>query len=212
MRKPILILFLLLIAWAAYSLLFGFRVRYDRRVTLDQEPLQYVITRAPFDHKGFKITPVATFNIEARILSKRRYYFGKGSKIAPVDYALGWGPMSNYRVLKDIRITQFNRWYYYFYSLPPPIPKGEIIAHSANMHLVPANNEIAARLQKGRRGQIVRIRGLLVNVEQEKGPAWKTSTSRTDTGSGSCEIIWVNEVEFPQKTIPSPHDAGPDRS
>lgn len=99
--------------------------------------------------------------------------------------------MSNYHVLKDIKITQKFRWYDYRYDMPPPIPKREIINHSANMHLIPANEDIAQRIAGVKRGQIVKFKGYLVNVNADYGRSWRTSLSRTDSGAHSCELVWV---------------------
>jgi hypothetical protein len=44
------------------------------------------------NHREFKILPLAKFSIKARVLSRKRYYFGRAAKLVSVDLALGWGP------------------------------------------------------------------------------------------------------------------------
>jgi len=48
---------------------------------------------------GFQFTPVAYFELEARVLSKRLYRYDAAAAISPVDLALGWGRMSDTAVV-----------------------------------------------------------------------------------------------------------------
>jgi hypothetical protein len=155
------------------------------------EPRQEVTDEAAFKHKEYKIFPRRTFYLEARVLSKRRYRTGREAQLAPLDLALGWGPMSDDTILKDIKITQSNQWYSYRYKLPPPLAEKEIISHSGNMHLIPANKVILNQIKKVRPGQVVELEGYLVSIRTGDGWGWNSSLSRTDTGSGSCEVVWV---------------------
>ncbi len=136
--------------------------------------------------------PLAEFSMEGRVLSKQRYFFGRESQLAPVDLALGWGPMSNYQVLKNLKISQSDRWCHYSYDEAPIVPS-EIDNHSANMHLIPANAEIKRKIEKVRRGEIVAFKGALVQVSDLKGWNWVSSLSRSDTGDGACEVVWVED-------------------
>jgi hypothetical protein len=169
-------------------------INYDKSVTVSKLPVQVETTKASFEYKGFTITPLAAFQIEARLLSKRKYFLGNEAKLAPVDYALGWGPMSNFNILKELDISQSNRWYFYQYKTPPILPN-DIIAHSGNMHLIPATQTVARKIKSVRRGEIILLKGYLVNVSSQKGWHWLSSLSRTDTGSGSCEVVWVEELK-----------------
>ena len=49
------------------------------------------------------------------------------------------------------------------------------------------------------RGNIILISGKLVNVNKIGNKwTWKSSTKRDDTGSGACEILWVEEISIIQ--------------
>lgn len=65
---------------------------------------------------------------------------------------------------------------------------------SANMHLIPGNPNIDLRLRRLKPGHLVQIKGFLVNVTGPNGFLWRTSTLRTDTGNGACEIVWVTDL------------------
>lgn len=141
-------------------------------------------------HGDLTIVKVARFDVTARVLSKERYWFGREARLAPYDLALGWGRMSDTKVLDKISISQRGR-YYYWSVRDYPIPRGEITSNSANMHLIPASEEVREALDRVRRGRIVRFNGYLVRVTGPKGWRWNTSTTRTDTGPGACELVWV---------------------
>lgn len=151
-----------------------------------------------FPYKSYTINPLASFVIEALVLSKANYFmFGREAQIAPVDLALGWGPMSGGSVLRKLNIWQSGRFYFWQTKGPElPIPREEITRHSANMHLIPANPKVTAALRRVRRGEMVLLKGYLVEVRQKDGWRWRSSLSREDSGWGSCELIWVEEMEI----------------
>ena len=109
--------------------------------------------------------------------------------------ALGWGAMSDSAVLAPFTFSQSGRWY--LYATPEwPIPKSEVIRHSANMHLIPSTPEIESLLDDVVVGQVVTLGGSLVKVEADDGWKWVSSMSRSDTGQAACEIIWVTELKL----------------
>jgi hypothetical protein len=144
---------------------------------------------------GYVIRPLARFELEARVLGVERYHFDRGADLSPVDLALGWGKMSDTSVLERISISQGARMYYW--RTPQyPIPRTEIETSSANMHMVPANEEVARQLEAVRRGHVVRLAGYLIEARRSDGWRWKSSLSRSDTGDGACELIWVERLEL----------------
>jgi len=188
------IILILLIIGFFYNRLNYQWVDYKSGEVVSSDPLQFNIKdKKDFKYKGYSLIPLAEFKISARVLSRHKYSFGREAALSPYDLALGWGPMSNYNIVKDIKVSQSNRWYHYRYKLPPPIPKHEIIKHSANMHLVPSSDKIKKTIAKVKRGQIVHFSGYLIRIMAKDGWRWESSTTRTDSGSGSCELVWVDE-------------------
>lgn len=61
------------------------------------------------------------------------------------------------------------------------------------MHMIPADDDIKERLLNVRVGSIVQLKGVLVGVQMGGRWVWVSSLSRTDTGNGACEIVWVKE-------------------
>ena len=143
----------------------------------------------------YTITEIAKFDIKAKVLSKKNYRTGRETDLSPTDLALGWGNMSDESILEKIKISQSNRWYRWRVD-SFPIPRREIEIHSANMHLIPANDSVANVIGKVRKGDIIEISGSLVNVISNDGWRWKSSQTRNDTGNGACELIWVESLQI----------------
>ncbi len=145
---------------------------------------------AALEKSGYVIKPLARYEITARVLSKESYRWDQGANLAPVDLAMGWGPMSDSAVLDKLKISQGNRWFQWRADAFP-ISVEEISRHAANMHLIAADNVIAKQIRKVRPGKIITMRGYLVEVTGKDGFTWRSSLSREDTGGGACELMWV---------------------
>ncbi len=145
---------------------------------------------------GFDLLPQARYDIEARLLSRERYYLGVGARLAPLDFALGWGVMSDSAVLDTIDVSQSARYFHVRWERPP-VEAEQIMHNSANVHLIAADSSIQRRLDSMRPGQHIRLQGLLVNARREEdGWRWNTSLSRTDSGAGACELMWVQQADL----------------
>ncbi len=143
----------------------------------------------PFRHGDYALTPLAGYKIKAVVLSRERYRNDPEAPLAPVDLALGWGPMSIAVVINALSFSQSGRWYEYTWSGAPPLDPELIATHSANTHCLPATPEIRRLLLDVKRHDIVTLKGYLVEVNGPRGYHWRSSLNRTDTGSGSCEVM-----------------------
>jgi hypothetical protein len=161
-----------------------------------KQPLQVNLEPSDFMMDDYRITRRARFEINARVLSKEPYYMSREADLSPFDLALGWGVMSDQSVLDQIDISQSGRWYRTRYELPPPIPDQQIISNSSNMHMIPARDDIGRSLKKLREGDVITLRGYLVDVDHDSGWHWRTSMSRQDTGGGACEIVFVESLDI----------------
>ncbi|MCW5604062.1 MAG: hypothetical protein KIT18_05915 [Burkholderiales bacterium] len=188
---------LLVAAWLSWS---TSGVSHPPGMLVAGAPVQQALRGVPprFEKSGYRIAPLAHFEIEARVLRTERYRFDRGAALSPVDFALGWGRMSDSAVLDKITITQGGRFYYWSVR-EFPIPRREIEVSSANMHMVPANDAIEKRLKAVRHGEIVRLSGYLIEVQGERGYRWRSSLTREDTGNGACEIVWVEHIDVRRK-------------
>jgi len=163
-------------------------------ILVPQTPAQTDLQTSTFMMDGYQLTRRAEFEIQARVLSTRNYYLGHESDLSPLDLALGWGVMSDQAVLDRIKISQSSRWYRARWDFPAPLSEQQFIANSSNMHMIPARKGIKDSLKELRSGDLVTLNGYLVDVDHDSGWRWRTSLSRTDTGSGACEIVYVESL------------------
>lgn len=192
------ILFAGLLAAAVYN---GWQ-RFEARavhpgdgVLAPDDPLQTDIAAgAALRHGRWMLTPRAHYVLTARILGREDYRFDALADLVPEDLALGWGAMSDNRVLAAFDISQSAR----FFTWRPrgflPIARELVITHSANTHVIPADAQVRAELARLRVGQVVHLEGLLVDATRDDGATARTSLTRSDSGAGACEIMLVESL------------------
>jgi hypothetical protein len=98
--------------------------------------------------------------------------------------------MSDSGVLDKVHISQSER--FYFWQVGQfPIPQREIIESSANMHLIAADDSIERAIERTRVGDVITFDGYLVEADWPDGAKTVSSLTRSDSGAGSCEVVWV---------------------
>lgn len=148
----------------------------------------------PFRAGENTVTPLARYSVTAVVLSRDRYRFDPCADIAPVDLALGWGPMSIAENINQLQISQSGRFYEYSWRNEPPMEPHDIVIHSANTHCLPADGAVRNQLLAVRRHDLVTLEGYLVEVQMPHGAHWRSSLTREDSGGGACEVLWVTSV------------------
>jgi hypothetical protein len=196
-RHPILkAIVLAYIAWGAWHAYANRPLHTPEGMLAEGEPEQTNVANGEKVHMGrWTLTVRATYRVTARVLAREPYHFDSLSDLIPEDLALGWGAMSDSRVLKTLEISQGNRFYYWRPTPATIIARDSIIAHSANTHVIPQNSKIAHQLERLRPGEVVTLSGELVDGARNDGSWIKTSLVRNDTGAGACEVMLVSEVE-----------------
>jgi hypothetical protein len=194
MRRLLIVALLIAIAWGAWRDWQLRPVSQPPGVLVADEPRQFDVGSGarPFDFHGFSLQPVAGYRITARLLSREEYSAHRESELSPLDFALGWGPMSDSAILDRLEVDQSSR-YFTLHWREPPLPPDVLLLHAANTHLIPADAQVRKALDKMRPGQVVALEGLLVNASAQDGWAWKSSLTRSDTGAGACELFWVEQ-------------------
>lgn len=147
-----------------------------------------------WEFAGYRITPLASYDIEARVLGTRSYRRDDWSDLCGLDVALGWQRMSDSAVLDRLQIWQEGR-FFWWRTDSFPIPRAEIELSAANTHVISASERVAAELGELRPGDVVRLRGKLIEAQKPGGRPLRSSLRRDDTGKGACEIMWVESVE-----------------
>ena len=169
------------------------------------EPEQVAVVEPPtvLDVKGHEVTltPRATYRITGYAVDVSRVLLDRWDFVLPMDLALAWGPVADPAVLRHMKFHLSGRYVSWWTDGPVPgVGDLAIRSHVANNHLVPADEEVARALRKVKVGDLVTLRGRLVDVEirDPKGQvAFRSPTSltRDDVGSGACEQVWVEAVD-----------------
>ncbi|ASP37712.1 hypothetical protein CHH28_03060 [Bacterioplanes sanyensis] len=187
---PVLLILLLWLVWPASER------EHPPGQTAPQPPEQRTVrSGALLTLDEYTLTPLAEFDITARVLAREDYHFGREADLSPTDLALGWGIMSDSQILDSLDISQSGRWYRWR-AEQLPAPRRDIERSSANMHIVPASDWVADQLKRVRRGDLVHIEGYLIRADSSDGWHWVSSTSRDDTGDGACEIIYAESLRI----------------
>lgn len=173
-------LWLLIFAVAAY---YGWQ--YMQRSTVSVEAIP----------AGYQITVLESYGGVFRVLGRQNYSTGTEAQFSPMDLALGWDKMADPQVYQHIKIRQSNRWYYWNVD-EFPIPRREIETQSANTHIIPATVAVAKQLDHVKEGDLIRLKGDLVEIKGQDGWKWRSSLSRNDTGQGACEVMRVTQIDW----------------
>jgi hypothetical protein len=162
------------------------------------EPLQEPTGRAPFALAASRgrvaARPRFAYDVSARVLAAERYRFDDLAFLSPLDLALAWGELADPALARRLEVSQ--SWRFYFWRAPADfgLAPARVVAQSANTHIVPATANLRRALLAVDAGDVVRLRGLLVDLAGERF-RWSTSTVRGDHGDTGCEILWVEELE-----------------
>jgi len=175
--------------------------RYAPGVLIQSSPVQVNLNNAESwnfksKNKEYRITPKAQYSFSARVLSVNRAY--GDAAIGPEDIVIGWGAMSDQKVLDQLKISQDNMRYWYVSPRGGdwPIPMDEVALHAVNTHLIPANPVVEQTVKSARKGDLIQAKGYLVDVSRADGFFWNTSVGPSGFGDHSCKIIWLEELKI----------------
>ncbi len=154
---------------------------------------------------GGSLQPVAEFETRGRVLHIERFKpyqslvnWVPGLRPATHDIGLGYGPMTdsaNVRLFNFSHEGASNGLRALF-----PRPRGAMTREEfdrlgprmTNVHVIPASTAIYDQLRRVRHGELVTLRGKLVNVRDAAG---RTATTSITAGDRDCEIMWLEELQ-----------------
>lgn len=146
------------------------------------------------DRGDVALSLLARYSIEAVVKSKN-HQSDYAAQISKYDLALAWGTLNDPVIDSHISYGQNGRFYFYQWSPGTTVSPAYIASHSANVHLIHSSGNILRDIKGIGEDDHIRLEGFLVNANFKDG-AWKTSLTRNDTGNGSCEILYVTDVEI----------------
>ena len=144
--------------------------------------------------KDQSISVLKPFKGDFRILGSKMYSDDAQAKFSPIDYAVSWGLFAEPEIARHITVNQYDR--YLNCNIDRlPVPAEQAMQMVSNMHIIPANPEIAKQIKHVKRGDLVRLKGELVEIK-DKDMVWTSSLTPTDTGDGACEVFRVNSIQW----------------
>lgn len=155
---------------------------------------------------GGTLLPVAQFETRGRVLNIERFKpyqslvnWIPGLRPATHDIGLGFGPMTDTANVARFNFTHegVSHGLRALFARPRGAMTREefdgLAPHITNVHVIPATDAVYGQLRRIRHGELVTLRGLLVNVRDADGRVAATSTTR---GDRDCEIMWLQEVRI----------------
>ncbi|MEO4149452.1 hypothetical protein ABH289_09490 [Acinetobacter pittii] len=147
--------------------------------------------------KDQSISVLQPFQGNFRILGSKVYQNDEQAKFSPIDYAVSWGLFAQPEIARHISVKQYDR--YLNWKIPKlPVPAEQAMQMVSNMHIIPANPKIAEQIKQVKRGDLVYLKGDLVEIK-DKNLVWKSSLTPTDTGDGACELFRVQAIHWVEK-------------
>lgn len=173
-------------------------------LTLGEEPVQEELEQPEprTVHRGdrtFFVILTHQYTITAKVVSQHAYDLVWTNDFFDVDLGLIWGDQVD-RLEEQYTFYQDARWLFWRSSdHVSDAERAYITAHFGNVHTIPAegNDEVGRALRSVRAGDLVSLSGYLVEV-QDAGTnvVARSSRSRTDTGAGACEVMWVDRIQI----------------
>ncbi len=163
------------------------------------------ITQKTVGEYTVNITYLYHYDIEALVVHTKDYFgWNVDDQLSNKDLALAWGTVAQYNNDIDFHWDQSGRWYSWrvnsMSELAPVGGVSDVSLQSSNNHIIPADDSVRQKVNAIRRGDHIRLQGYLVNVDGlgkgGKSFQWHSSTSRSDGGAHSCEVIYVTDVEW----------------
>ena len=208
MKKKSPVIPILLIAAAVIFLITRPHPDKHRAISGLKDPVQKETTggvKKSLDGYDLTIDFKYTYDIEALVISTKDYSPSNiGNKLSPKDLALAWGPVAQVNDKYDFHWRHGSRFYYWNLDSWDDLERigGESVVteHSANCHIIPADDEVKKKVKKMKAGDHIRLKGYLVNIDGSTSDGntfwWYSSTVRSDSGDGACEVIYVTDAQI----------------
>ncbi len=170
---------------------------------------QNIIQFSKNDYR-YDLTPLYEYELNGLIVHKmdyRLFSIYKIDSVFPMDLCIMWGNNVKNKVYKSksLKFSQDQRFAFWRWSGDINFNNHEV----ANVHLIIKDQDLESKIKNLNVGDQVKIKGQLVEVNAENigkpgkydPPKYKmkSSTVRTDSGAGACEILNVENLDILEK-------------
>lgn len=172
------------------------------------EPVQSVTTKQPFtaDYAGvrYAVEPEFEYELHGMVVSyrqhdgKSRMHRAANDHLNVADLCVVWGDTAASPYLNDVSF--WNGIFTCNFSTRSQAAWESIdVTQVANNHLISDDEALRAEIARVSIGDQIRVRGWLASYGTG-GAKRGTSTTRTDTGDGACETIFVQEFAITRRS------------
>jgi hypothetical protein len=148
------------------------------------------------------INPLYKYTMIGKVVGKDEYLPVGPDLLSPMDLTIANGDVINPEYASRFSFVKTHRQYTFVYRPPPdpqPISFQYIVEHTSNNHLLFADESVHAMARSLKIGDFVRVSGYLVTISgstpDERRSFQGTSTTRSDRGEDSCEVVYVESLE-----------------
>ena len=181
-----------------------------------REPVQSETQALPFTlkHKGkqYSITPKFNYELWGLVVSCHEsadpfdYYHEQwGDDLNVKDLCVVWGQNVKSGVFRKMQFSS-GSWTCYpkcSGSDWPQIMNKFRYDQLSNNHILAESSSIFDRLRRIRRGDQIYLKGYLAEYSHSGGKFHRgTSVTRTDTGNGACETIFIKDLKILRESHP----------
>jgi hypothetical protein len=179
--------------------------RLDPR--LSGEPVQQPVTLTPFEATAggvtYTIRPLATYEIWGLVVSRHDtsswwnwIHAAWNDHLNVMDLCVVFAENVSEGAYRGLHYSS-GQFQCFVETSSEALWKAFSMRALANNHLLADDPALARRLRDVRRGDQVRISGLLAEYSHRVGGGFRrgSSLSRDDTGNGACETVFVQDVE-----------------
>ena len=172
---------------------------------IDRAPDQRATDRYPFqanwDGDDYQIEPEYAYELTGLVVSYRqhdgesRMHRLSSDHLNVADLCVVWGSSA-----RNPRLNQIKFWNGIFtcnFSTRDQAAWDAFdLTEVSNNHLISDDPVIRKAIERVKIGDQIRLRGSLAAYISPNGSKRGTSTTRTDTGNGACETIYVDDFEI----------------
>lgn len=190
-------LFLILLLIGAWFLWDQRSIKHGPGVLAENPPkIENILSPKPITTENFTLKPYQQFEGELRVISRKRYWFDELAGIAPYGYILSWEDMSDEEHLRRISPKQEKRSYTLHVSNPPLSIQnmhGKVVLAQA----VPANEQILEIMKNVRVGHVIKITGLIIDMEKKDGVVnYQSNIEGRNPKMKGVKFIWIEELSI----------------
>ncbi|MBN2646783.1 MAG: hypothetical protein JXR44_03240 [Thiotrichales bacterium] len=195
MKKGLLAL-LLVAAWYHFYYI-ETAPSYGAGILAESGPYQYPVNDSTRITLGdFILTPRAEFDGQVRVLDASRSYLSRKGWLASWQLVIGWGDLSDESVYQTVSFSLRDHHYTWKIKESDLLAPQAVLTQTASVHLIAANETVKQQLKTLKIGDLVTLKGTLVDVRRTTGWKWPTSLSRDDTGENSGEILYLRALSI----------------